>query len=166
MKTALPLHQSLYILTAAKPAREMQTRSHPYLAAGTVQWVSQLAFEPLLIGVSVGIYSHLNETIDHNGSFTLHLLEDKPSHREAVHLFSRDSKIEENTINGWPYTLKDRALIFEDLAYYHCQLLESYRLGDHTLHVGAVSEFQEPKENWQPLHTANLDFNYSPDSQK
>jgi len=166
MKSSLSLHQAHYIITAAKPGEELVSRDKPYLTAGTVQWVSQLAFEPLLIGVSIGLFTDLNETIDHSGSFTLHLLENKENHRTAVKRFSKESIIDQSSINDWPYQLQDRALILEGLPYYHCTLRDSHRLGDHTLHIGEVIDRRDPSSDWQALHTSSLDLPYRPQNKK
>lgn len=150
--------QQLYLLTAAKPAEEMATRDQPYYAAGTIQWVSRLAFEPPLLGVSVGLFSHLNETIDHSGSFTLHLLDQARAH--YAELFAGTNQVEEAAINGVPFALKGRALLLENLPYLHCQLKQSHRHGDHTFHVGEITESRALPAAWQPLVTAQDELDY------
>jgi flavin reductase (DIM6/NTAB) family NADH-FMN oxidoreductase RutF len=140
MSTGNALHKlsnGYYIITAIKPAEELETRDKDYIAAAIINWASQLSFDPLQIGVSVQVDSHLNETIDYSEGFTLHVLSEKQS--GLVDKFSGDSEITDEHINGHPYKLQDGQIILEDtLAFIECKLKDSVRMGDHTLHVGQV----------------------------
>ena len=147
-----------YIVTALKPAQEMETRDKDYLAAGTVNWVSQLAFEPALVGVSVALFSDLNETIDKSGSFTIHVLSDK--HMDWVEKFAHKSEITDSTINGINFNKVNDEIILENtLATLKCNLKESVRCGDHTQHIGEIVEVNH-NENIAPLSTVALPSSY------
>ena len=133
------LSNGYYILTAIKPAEEMKERDEDYIAAGTLNWASQLSFDPLHVGVSVQVDSHLNETIDYSEGFTLHILSEKQS--DLIEKFSGESEITESHINGVPYSLQDGKIVLEGtLGFIECKLKDSVRLGDHTLHIGEVQE--------------------------
>lgn len=152
------LTNGYYILTALKPAKELKTREKDYLAAGTVNWVSQLAFEPLLVGVSVEVDSHLNETIDYSGKFTLHILSDKQM--DMIEKFGSTSKITEGEINGIAYTKKDNELILKNtIGFIECELKQSVRCGDHTLHIGEVKK-SELWKDLAPLSTVAVPSSY------
>jgi flavin reductase (DIM6/NTAB) family NADH-FMN oxidoreductase RutF len=110
------------------------------------------------LGVSVGLFSHLNETIDHSGSFTLHLLDQARAH--YAELFAGTNQVEEAAINGVPFALKGRALLLENLPYLHCQLKQSHRHGDHTFHVGEITDSRPLPPAWQPLVTAQDELDY------
>lgn len=86
----------------------------------------------------MGLFSHLNETTDHSGAFTLHLLDQK--HAAYAERFAQANQVEGEQINGVPFILRGRALILADLPYRHCELKQSHRHGDHTLHVGQILE--------------------------
>lgn len=136
-KALQKLTYGYYILTAVKPGDELKTRDKDYIAAGIINWASQVSFEPLQVGVSVQADSHLNETIDYSKSFTLHILSE--NQKDFIEAFSEDSEITSNLINGIPYTMKDDRISFENvLASIPCDLSNSVRCGDHTLHIGEV----------------------------
>jgi len=82
-----------YILTALKKGENLETRDKDYVAAGTVNWVSQASFLPEIISVSVGQKSDLNETIDYSEHLTIHLLSE--NHKEYVQKFGSKSTIED-----------------------------------------------------------------------
>ena len=157
-ETIEALTNGYYIVTALKPADEMETRSEDYLAAGTVNWLTQISFEPTLVGVSVALFSDLNETIDKSGSFTIHVLSDK--HMNWVEKFATKSEITESTINGINYQKVKDEIIFEGtMATLQCTLTESVRCGDHTLHIGNVVEVNHNK-SMAPLSTVALPSSY------
>ena len=136
-KALRKLTYGYYILTAVKLGDELKTRDKDYIAAGIINWASQVSFEPLQVGVSVQADSHLNETIDYSKSFTLHILSE--NQKELIEAFSRESEITSSLINGIPYTMKGDRISFENvLASIPCDLSNSVRCGDHTLHIGEV----------------------------
>ncbi|PHN06540.1 flavin reductase family protein [Flavilitoribacter nigricans] len=141
-----------YIVTALKPGDELKTREKDYIAAGTVNWLTQLSFEPPMIGVAIGQKSDLNETIDYSQHFTVHLL--GPDQKGWIERFSGDSKIEDGRINGVPFEKQDHALILEDtLGYLICKLEKSTNTGDHTLHIGQVIKATLFNEDQAPICT-------------
>ena len=147
-----------FIATALKPASEMKTRDEDYIAAGTVNWVTQVAHKPLLMALSVEVDSHLNETIDHSGKFTLHLLSEDQA--ELVERFAQRSEITDETINGVEYTRDGDELILNNtLGQIECKLENSLRCGSHTLHIGKVV-FSELRGYARPLHTERLPSSY------
>lgn len=150
-----------YIVTALKPAHEMETRNEDYLAAGTVNWVTQLSFKPTLVGISVALFSDLNETIDKSGSFTIHVLSDK--HMNWVDKFATKSEITDSTINGINFKKVNEEVILEDtMATIKCNLKESVRCGDHTQHIGEVVEANR-NGKIAPLSTVAVPSTYKPE---
>jgi flavin reductase (DIM6/NTAB) family NADH-FMN oxidoreductase RutF len=126
-----------YIITARKAGEELKTRKKDYLAAGSVNWLTQLSFEPELIGVAIGMQSDLNETIDYSQQFTIHLLSEEQT--PWIEKFAGASTIEDGKINGVPFVKKDHALILEGtLGYLNCRVAHSQNFGDHTFYAGEV----------------------------
>lgn len=153
------LSNGYYIATAIKPAEELKERDDDYIAAGTINWASQVSFDPLQVAVSVQVDSHLNETIDYSEGFTLHVLSEK--HKDLIDKFSGNSEITDEHINGVPYTLKDGLIVLKGtLAYIECKLTESVRLGDHTLHIGKVVK-DNVLDDVPPLTTRQRPSDYS-----
>lgn len=148
-----------YILTALKKGSNLKTRDKDYLAAGTINWVSQISFEPPMLVIAVKQLSDLNETIDYSGRFTLHLLDEKQA--DWVTRFAGDSRIEDGKINGQAFAKKEGNLILEEAAaYISCKVVKTENMGDHTLHYGEVVE-QKNLKTGAVLGTLQLDKTYS-----
>ena len=140
-----------YILTAVKPGEELKTRDKDYIAAGVINWAIQISFDPLQVGVSVEVDSHLNETIDYSERFTLHILSEEQN--DWIQKFSGESEISDQKINGIPYRIEDDNVRFDKvIGRIDCQLTNSVRSGDHTLHIGKVVHAEILSEK-EPLTT-------------
>ena len=132
-----------YILTARKMAGEMKTRDKDYIAAGTVNWISQVSFEPPMVVVAVGQKSDLNETINYSGRFTIHFLDE--GNRDMVEAFASKSTVEADKINGFSFLRKDHQVILEDVAgYAECKVVKEFNSGDHTVYIGEVLTTELP----------------------
>lgn len=153
-----------YLATALKPAKELKTRDNDYLAAATVNWVSQVAFDPLLVSLSVEVDSHLNETINYSGKFTLHVLSDKQM--DLIEKFAGESEISDTSINGVAYERNGDQLILKDtIGFIECKVKESMRCGDHTLYVGEVIN-SKIREDLAPLSTVAVPSSYKAEAIK
>ncbi len=151
-----------FVVTALKKAEEMETRDEDYIAAATVNWVTQISFDPLQVAVSVALFSDLNETIDKSGAFTVHVLTDK--HMQWIEEFAEKSEITSKKINGIDYHIKNSEVLLDDaLVVITCRLKESVRCGDHTLHIGEVVSTEE-HGTIAPLSTVALPSTYKPEN--
>lgn len=149
-----------YILTARKEADELKTRDSDYIAAGTVNWASQVSFDPPMIMVAVGQKSDLNETIDYSERFTLHLLDKENS--QMVENFGSDSDIKDGRINGHPFSKKDHQVILNDTAgYIECKVKKSMNIGDHTIYFGEVVSAEMQKGEADLICTMDVPSNYT-----
>ncbi len=148
-----------YILTALKKADNLKTRDKDYIAAGTVNWVSQISFSPKIFSVAVAQQSDLNETIDYSERFTLHVL--STEHQDYIKTFAEKSTIEEGKINGVPFNKKNGEAIIENtIGHVTCKVLKSENIGDHTIYFGEVID--EVLENdKEPICTAHIPIEYS-----
>lgn len=148
-----------YILTALKEADDLKTREKDYIAAGTVNWATQVSFEPPMVAVAVGQQSDLNETIDYSERFTLHLLGDE--HKDMIMAFGSGSEVKGNKINGVPFSKKDGDLILDDSAgYITCKVVKSENVGDHTIYFGEVVR-HETTGKGKTLGTDKVPLQYS-----
>lgn len=149
-----------YILTARKEADELKTRDKDYIAAGTVNWASQVSFDPPMIMISVGQKSDLNETIDYSERFTLHLLGKENS--EMVEDFGSKSDIGDGKINGYSFSKKDHQVMLDDAAgYMVCQVKKSMNIGDHTIYFGEVVSAALQKDDADLICTKDVPSNYT-----
>lgn len=150
-----------YILTALKKADNLKTREKDYVAAGTVNWVSQVSFSPEILSVAVGQASDLNETIDYSGHFTVHIL--SKDHKEYVQKFASKSTIDDGKINGVPFQKKnEQAIVERTLGYMTCKVVNSMNMGDHRVYFGGVIQ-HELHEDKEALCTMELPSTYTKD---
>ena len=149
-----------YIVTALKRAEEMETRDKDYIAAGTVNWLTQVSFDPLQVAVSVGLFSDLNETIDKSQGFTVHVL--RKDQQELIEKFAQKSDIQSTTINGISFSRTgEQAILDLPCTTIECKLKDSVRVGDHTMHIGEVQKMVDHEV--EPISTVEHPTQYTPD---
>jgi flavin reductase (DIM6/NTAB) family NADH-FMN oxidoreductase RutF len=106
--------------------------------AMTTSWITQLAMEPVLIGIGVDNAAVTRRLIADGGSFSVNLW-DAGDTRVFVK-FSKPATYEDGTLNGRP--VRDGttgAPIFLDaLAWLDCEVRHTLDLGSHTLFVGEL----------------------------
>lgn len=150
-----------YILTALKKADNLKTREDDYIAAGTLNWVSQVSFSPEIISIAIGQKSDLNETINYSEHFTVHLLSEE--HKEYVKKFGSKSTVEKDKINGVPFQKQnDQAIIKDTLGYLTCKVVKSLNIGDHTVYFGEVIK-EDLQKDKKGLCTMQLPSEYTKD---
>jgi flavin reductase (DIM6/NTAB) family NADH-FMN oxidoreductase RutF len=151
-----------YILTARKEAGEMKTRDKDYIAAGTVNWISQVSFEPPMVVIAVGQKSDLNETINYSERFTVHFL--GKDNEDMVEAFASKSRIEADKINGFSFHKKDHQVILDGVAgYAECKVVKEFNSGDHTVYIGEVVAAELPDEGAELICSKDVHANYTPE---
>ena len=130
-KTALRMiPYGLYVLTGqAEDGR---------VAAATVNWVTQVSFEPPLVAVAVKADSGAHSIIKESGSFALNIL--GKGQQATAYAFFKPTEREGDTIGGEPFVAGSTgAPILESCpAYVECRLIETVERGDHSVFVGEV----------------------------
>lgn len=150
-----------YIMTALKRADNLKTRENDYIAAGTINWISQVSFSPTIISVAVGRKSDLNETIDYSGKFTVHLLSE--DNKDYVKTFGSKSSIEDGKINGIAFNKQnDQAILNDTLGFVTCKVVESINIGDHRVYFGELIN-EEIHKDKKALCTMQLASEYTKD---
>ncbi len=150
-----------YILTALKKGDKLKTREKDYIAAGTVNWVSQVSFSPKIFSVAVAQQSDLNETIDYSEHFTLHVLSD--DNKSHIKTFAEKSSIEDGLINGVPFKKKNGEAVIENtIGHATCKVIKSQNIGDHTIYFGEVINGVVEKDK-EPICTAHIPIEYTKD---
>ncbi len=130
-KTALRMiPYGLYVLTG-------QT-ADGRVAAATVNWVTQVSFEPPLVVVGVKADSGAHSIIKETGSFALNIL--AKGQQATAYAFFKPTERAGDTIGGEPFRVGSTgALLLEScLAYVECRLVETVERGDHSVFVGEV----------------------------
>src|SRR5262245_37448202 len=130
-KTALRMiPYGLYVLTAANKSGQV--------AAGTVNWVTQVAFEPPLIVVGVKTDSHAHPLIKETQAFALNVL--GKGQQGVAFTFFKPAELKDGKISGEPFRSGSTgAPILTNLpAYIECTLEATVEKGDHSVFVGRV----------------------------
>jgi len=116
----------------------------------TANWVSQLSFDPKLLGVSVEKDAVTHELITSGGVFSVSIIDRED--RAIVRKFTKPVEVDAGarTLNGFPFhdgasgaPILDQAVGFVD-----CRVRQAVDLGGHTLFVGEVVDagFQKDEE--------------------
>jgi flavin reductase (DIM6/NTAB) family NADH-FMN oxidoreductase RutF len=132
-KTALRMiPYGLYVLTGRTPDGRM--------AAATVNWVTQVAFEPPLVVVGVKADSGAHDLIKEAGSFALNIL--GKGQQQAAFAFFKTVEPEGNTIGGETFRAGTTGapILASVPAFVECTLRETIEQGDHSVFLGEVVE--------------------------
>ena len=110
--------------------------------AMTASWITQLAQEPVLIGVGVDVDAVTHRLIADGGSFTINLWDAEDT--KVFVKFSKPATDDGTSLNGravGPATTG--APVFEEaVAWMDCEVRHTLPLGSHTLFVGEVVDAQ------------------------
>ena len=104
----------------------------------TTSWITQLAMEPVLIGIGVDNSAVTHRLITEGGSFTVNLWDSEET-RPFVK-FSKPATDDGATLNGRPVRNGvTGAPIFEEaIAWMECEVRQAHDLGSHTLFIGEL----------------------------
>ena len=116
----------------------------------TLNWATQLSFNPKLLGVAVENEAVTRELIAEGGAFSLCILDLED--RAVVRKFTKPVEVdaEASTLNGFPFHdgVTGVPILDQAVAYVECRVQDTLELGDHTLFVGEVVDagFQKPED--------------------
>jgi len=130
-KTALRMiPYGLFVLTAANKSGQA--------AAATVNWVTQVAFEPPLVVVGVKVDSHAHALIKETQAFALNVL--GKGQQPMAFTFFKPAEVKNGTLSGEPYRAGSTGSpILTNLpAFVECTLEATVEKGDHSVFVGKV----------------------------
>ena len=130
-KTALRMiPYGLFVLTAANKSGQA--------AAATVNWVTQVAFEPPLVVVGVKVDSHAHALIKETQAFALNVL--GKGQQAMAFTFFKPAEVKNGTLSGEPYRAGSTGSpILTNLpAFVECTLEATVEKGDHSVFVGKV----------------------------
>src|ERR671923_1964805 len=131
-KTALRMiPYGLYVLTAAK-------KDGGEVAAATVNWVTQVAFEPPLVVVGVKKDSHAHPLIKETKSFALNIL--GKGQQALAFTFFKPSELAGDSISGQPFRrgTTGAPILTNAPAFVECVLETTVEQGDHSIFVGQI----------------------------
>ena len=132
-KTALRMiPYGLYVLTAEGKDGKV--------AASTVNWVTQTAFQPPLVVVGVKADSGAHSIIKECGTFALNFL-DKDQKSQAFTFFKPLERVGD-TIGGEPFRKGSLGtpILEKAPAFIECKLIDTIEKADHSIFVGEVQD--------------------------
>jgi flavin reductase (DIM6/NTAB) family NADH-FMN oxidoreductase RutF len=130
-KTALRMiPYGLYVLTAEGDGGEV--------AAATVNWVTQVSFEPPLVVVGVKADSSAHALIGKTRCFALNVL--GKDHKDLAFAFFKPTQKQGDTLNGQPYRrgATGSPILTNLPAYLECRVREIISQGDHSAVLAEV----------------------------
>ena len=130
-KTALRMiPYGLYVLTGRTKEGDV--------AAATVNWVTQVSFEPPLVVVGVKADSHSHEVIKKSRAFALNVL--GKGQQKTAFTFFKPVDATGGKISGESYRegITGSPLLDGAPAYVECKLIDTVERGDHSVFVGEV----------------------------
>jgi flavin reductase (DIM6/NTAB) family NADH-FMN oxidoreductase RutF len=106
----------------------------------TINWVTQLSFEPKLVGVSIEKEAFTHDLVSDGGAFVVNLIAQED--RAIVRKFTKPVEVDPDarTLNGFPYHdgVTGAPILDQAVAFLECAVRQQLDLGGHTLFLGEV----------------------------
>jgi flavin reductase (DIM6/NTAB) family NADH-FMN oxidoreductase RutF len=106
----------------------------------TANWVTQLSFEPKLVGVSVEHEALTHELVEEGRAFVVNVIDRED--RAIVRKFTKPVEVDAaaRTLNGFPFHdgRTGAPILDHAVAYVECELRQAVEVGTSTLFVGEV----------------------------
>ena len=116
----------------------------------TLNWATQLSFEPKLVGIGVENQSLTHELIEKGRVFSLCLIDRED--RAVVRKFTKPVEVDTaaRTANGFPFHegRSGAPVLDQAVAHVDCELRRQVDVGDHTFFMGEVVDaaFHKPED--------------------
>ncbi len=116
----------------------------------TLNWATQVSFEPKLVGIGVEKPALTHELITTGGSFTLNTIDRED--RAIVRKFTKPVDVDPaaKTLNGIPYrdSVTGAPVLTQAVAWIDCELRQTVDTGNHSFFIGEIvdSGFQKAED--------------------
>ena len=120
----------------------------------TLNWASQVSFEPKWLGVAVEREAFTHELIATAGVFALCLIDRED--RAIVRKFTKPVEVDltARTLNGFPYLdgpATGAPVLAQSVAYLECEVRQPVEIGNHTLFLGEIMNAAFLKDEETPI---------------
>jgi flavin reductase (DIM6/NTAB) family NADH-FMN oxidoreductase RutF len=106
----------------------------------TLNWATQVSFEPKLLGIGVEKEALTHELLEAGGVFSLCIIDRED--RAIVRKFTKpvDVDLEARTLNGFPFHdgISGAPILTQSAAYLDCRVHQAVDVGGHTLFLGEI----------------------------
>jgi flavin reductase (DIM6/NTAB) family NADH-FMN oxidoreductase RutF len=129
----------------------------------TINWVTQMSFDPKLVGVSVEHEAFTHELVSEGGVFSLNFVAQED--RAIVRKFTKpvDVDLAAHTFNDFPFHdgVTGAPILDQAVAYLDCEVRQAVELGGHTLFLGEIVDCAfQLDEDTPVLSTHDTRMNY------
>ena len=115
----------------------------------TLNWATQVSFDPKLVGIGVEKDAYTHELIAEGGVFSLNVLsrEDRAIVRKFVKPVEVD--MEAKTLNGFPYHdgVSGAPILDQAVSYVDCRVTNPVDCGGHTFFIGEILDARVQVDN-------------------
>lgn len=129
------------------------SRAEGRMNAMTLNWATQVAFDPKLVAISVEKEALTHELIASGKAFSINLVDRED--RSIVRKFVKPVEVdfERRTLNGFEFHTRKTGCPILDraVAYLDCALAHSLPVGSHTLFIGEVVDAGFLKDEDTPV---------------
>ena len=118
--------------------------------AMTINWVTQVSFEPKLLAVSVEQEAFTHELVAAGGVFSCNVVDRED--RAIVRKFTKPVEVDDaaRTLNGFAFHdgVTGAPILDQAVAYLDCEVRQAVDVGNHTLFLGEIVDagFQKPED--------------------
>ncbi len=130
-------------------------------AAGGVNWLTQVSFEPALVAAGVKTDSGLHTLIERTGLFAVNVLAD--DQLDIGKSFFRSTTVDGDRINDHKFErgVATEAPILDEVPYwFECRVTDTVARGDHTVFVAEVTGAGVRDATRTPLNLRTTGMNY------
>ena len=122
--------------------------------AMTLNWATQVSFDPKWLGISVEHEAFTHELIAASGVFSLCLVDRED--RAIIRKFTKPVEVDlaAKTLNGFAYLdgpSTGAPVLAQSVAYVECEVRQPIEIGGHTLFLGEVVNAQFLKDEDAPV---------------
>ena len=120
----------------------------------TLNWASQVSFEPKLLGIAVERDAFTHELVTASGVFALCLIDRED--RAIVRKFTKPVEVDlsARTLNGFSYfdgPATTAPVLEQAVAYLECEVRQPVDVGNHTLFLGEIVNAAFLKDEETPV---------------
>jgi flavin reductase (DIM6/NTAB) family NADH-FMN oxidoreductase RutF len=120
----------------------------------TLNWCTQVSFDPKLMGISVEKTAFTHELITNGGAFTINTVDRED--RAIVRKFTKpvDVDVDAHTLNGFPFhdgPTTGAPVLDQAVAFVECAVRETLDCGGHTLFIGEIVNAGFQKDEDTPV---------------
>ncbi|HUI49480.1 MAG TPA: flavin reductase family protein [Acidimicrobiia bacterium] len=130
----------------------------------TLNWATQVSFEPKWIGISVEREALTHELIEAGGVYSLCIIDRED--RAIVRKFTKPADVDlgARTLNGFPYIegpATGAPVLAQSVAYVECEVRQPVAVGNHTLFLAEIvnAAFSKDEET-EVLRMEDTRMNY------